>query len=223
LLHDLLAPIVQWMTSLMQASGNFGVAFLMALNSACIPLPSEVIMPFAGYLCSAAVPEGKRLTIIGISLSGAVGATIGSVAAYLAGMAGGRPFLMKYGKYLLIRRRDLDRADYWFAHYGDWAIFISRMLPIIHTFISFPAGIARMPFWRFLALTFVGSIPWCWGLGYVGLLLGDRWEEVGAWLKRFDLAIAAACVGLFALWLWHHLRPEHEPAEPAGAAAPSES
>ena len=138
-----------------------GIALLMAIESACIPLPSELIMPFSGYLVSTG-----DFNIHSASIAGAVGCAIGSAVAYWVGVWGGRPFLERYGRYVLIRRKDLDMADRFFERWGMWAVFISRLLPVIRTFISCSAGISRMPFVPFLILSFVGSVPWCYLLTY---------------------------------------------------------
>ncbi|MEI7621568.1 MAG: DedA family protein [Candidatus Moraniibacteriota bacterium] len=164
--------------------GYFGVAIMMAIESMCIPLPSEIIMPFAGYL----VLEG-RFTLWGVSLAGAIGCVVGSVIAYLVGAYGGRKFIEKYGKYFLITKHDLNLADNFFEKYGSSAIFFSRLLPVVRTFISLPAGIAKMNFSKFVIYSFVGSLPWCYFLAYLGLKLGSSWDTLGVYFHKFDLAI----------------------------------
>jgi membrane protein DedA with SNARE-associated domain len=155
--------------------GYGGVVLLMAIESACIPLPSEIIMPFSGYLVS----RGEmNLWLVG--LAGAVGCVLGSMVAYWVGMYGGRPLIEKYGRYLLISHHDLDLADRWFAKYGEVIVFVSRLLPAIRTFIAFPAGVARMNVPRFIIYTFAGSLPWCIGLAYVGQKLGEQWDRTHA-------------------------------------------
>jgi membrane protein DedA with SNARE-associated domain len=177
--------------SMIRGSGYFGIFLAMAIESACLPFPSEVIMPFAGFIVS----EG-RMTLVGITLAGALGNLFGSLVAYVIGIAGGRPFLEKYGKYLLISKHKLELADKWFSKYGDKAVFISRVLPIIRTFISLPAGIARMDIKKFIAYTFVGSVPWCLFLGYLGVLLGPKWNILKKYFHILDAVIIAAVVGL---------------------------
>src|SRR5437867_8243312 len=152
------------------ALGYGGIILLMAIESACIPLPSEIIMPFSGYL----VYTGE-LNLWLVSVAGAIGCVLGSLLAYWVGMYAGRPFIEKYGRYVLISRHDLDLADRWFARYGEAIIFTSRLLPVIRTFIAFPAGVARMNLTRFVLYTFAGSLPWCLGLAYVGQKLGEQW------------------------------------------------
>jgi membrane protein DedA with SNARE-associated domain len=164
--------------------GYFGVAIMMAIESMCIPLPSEIIMPFAGYLVFTG-----RFTLWGVALAGAIGCVIGSVIAYLVGAYGGRKFIEKYGKYFLITEHDLNLADNFFEKYGVSAIFFSRLLPVVRTFISLPAGIAKMNFSKFVIYTFAGSLPWCYFLAYLGLKLGSSWDTLGVYFHKFDLAI----------------------------------
>ncbi|MBP6963314.1 MAG: DedA family protein [Armatimonadetes bacterium] len=188
-----------------EAMGYVGVAALMAIESACIPLPSEIIMPFSGYLVSTG-----KLNLHGVSLAGAFGCAVGSAVAYLAGMLGGRPFVEKYGRYVLIRARDIDKADRWFTRHGEATVFISRLLPVIRTFISFPAGVARMNFLRFIVYSFVGSVPWCYFLAYVGKVLGDNWQSIRTYFHGADVIIGIVLLVGFALWLYHHLQPDKE-------------
>jgi membrane protein DedA with SNARE-associated domain len=176
----------------------------MAIESACIPLPSEIIMPFSGYL----VYTG-RFNLWAVGVAGAVGCVLGSLVAYWVGMYGGRPLIEKYGRYILISRHDLDLADRWFARYGEIIIFISRLLPAIRTFIAFPAGVARMNLTRFIIYTFAGSLPWCIGLAYVGQLLGEQWdknETLKSWFHRFDFVIGIIILAAAAWWIWRHVK-----------------
>ena len=186
------------------ALGYFGIVLLMAIESACIPLPSEIIMPFAGYLVSTG-----QMNIWIVGVAGAVGCVLGSMVAYWAGMYGGRPLIEKYGRYVLLSRHDLDIADRWFAKYGEVIVFTARLLPAIRTFIAFPAGVARMNIPRFIFYTFAGSLPWCLGLAYVGQLLGEKWnkdETLKTWFHRFDFAIGIVVVLLAAWWIWRHIK-----------------
>lgn len=164
--------------------GYPGVALMMAIESACIPLPSEIIMPFSGYLVSTG-----EFTLWGVSLAGAVGCVVGSILAYWVGYYGGRPMAEKYGKYVLITPHDLDIADKFFNKYGNFAVFFSRMLPVVRTFISLPAGIARMNFPKFIIYTFLGSLPFTYILAYVGKKLGDNWNTLGVYFHKFDVII----------------------------------
>ncbi len=181
------------------AMGYAGIVLMMAIESACIPLPSEIIMPFSGYLVFAG-----RFGLIGTAVAGAAGCVVGSVAAYYAGVYGGRPFLMKYGRYVLITEKELDTADRFFARYGDAAIFISRLLPVVRTFISLPAGISKMNFPKFVIYTFVGSFPWCLGLSWVGMKLGENWNTLGRYFHRFDAVIGVFIAMGVAWFLWRH-------------------
>ncbi|MFL6210296.1 MAG: DedA family protein [Pyrinomonadaceae bacterium] len=184
--------------------GYGGVVLLMAIESACIPLPSEVIMPFSGYL----VYTG-RFNLWLVAVAGAVGCVVGSMVAYWVGMYGGRPLIEKYGRYVLISHRDLDLADRWFGRYGEIIIFASRLLPVVRTFIAFPAGVARMNVPRFIIYTFLGSLPWCLGLAYVGQLLGAEWdknEALKAWFHRFDFVIGLVILAAAAWWVWRHIK-----------------
>ena len=178
---------------------------LMAIESACIPLPSEIIMPLAGWM----LVKNQSLSAIHILSAGAYGAlgcVIGSIIAYGVGMWGGRPLLEKYGKYILVSRHDLDLADRWFNKYGSWSIFLSRLLPVIRTFISLPAGIARMHFVKFLVYTFIGSFIWCAGLAYGGYLLGEHWEQIRTIMRPFDPFIIAIIIVLIAFYIYRHVK-----------------
>ena len=192
----LLSTFVIWIIS---SLGYTGIVVAMAIESACIPLPSEVIMPFSGYLVS----QG-RFTLWGVSLAGALGCTLGSAVAYIAGAYGGRPFILKYGRYFFITAHEMDRADRWFARYGMAATFISRLLPVIRTFISLPAGIARVPLVPFLCYAFLGSLPWSWALAYVGMLLGEHWDRVGGVLHSLDAVVVVALAAGAVWFVWRH-------------------
>jgi len=209
-LESILTPVVSWVTSQIASLGYLGVVIMMAIESACIPLPSEVIMPFAGYLTIKTPQNPQPMTLLGAAVAGAVGCVIGSIAAYYAGCYGGRPFIEKYGKYVLIRAKDLDRADAWFAKYGNAAIFVSRLLPVVRTFISFPAGIAKMRMPTFIVYTFLGSLPWCYALAYVGRMLGERWDSIKSYFHDADIVIAAIIVIGIAFYIYHHLKPEKQ-------------
>jgi len=177
----------------------------MAIESACIPLPSELIMPFAGWMLIKNLSLPVTYTLVA-GAYGALGCTIGSIIAYGVGMWGGRPFLDKYGKYILISRHDLDLADRWFDKSGSWAIFVSRLLPVVRTFISLPAGIAKMHFVKFLIYSFLGSFIWCTGLAYGGYQLGEYWEQIRTVMRPFDSLFGALIVALIGLYIYRHLR-----------------
>lgn len=182
-----------------------GVVVLMAIESACIPLPSELIMPLAGWMLIKEKSLAAIYTLVA-GAYGALGCTVGSIIAYAVGIWGGRPFLEKYGKYVLISRRDLDLAVQWFDKRGSWAIFISRLLPVVRTFISLPAGIAKMHFAQFLIYTFIGSFIWCTGLAYGGYLLGEHWEQIRTAMRPFDLSIGVLIIALIAFYIYRHVK-----------------
>jgi len=199
-LIEILSAII---VAVISTLGYSGIVLLMAIESACIPLPSEIIMPFAGYLVSTG-----QMNIWFVALAGAIGCVLGSLVAYWVGMKGGRPLIEKYGRYVLVSKHDLDLADRWFSKYGEAIIFTSRLLPAIRTFIAFPAGVARMDLKRFVIYTFAGSLPWCLGLAYVGQLLGEKWNKddtLKTWFHRFDFLIGIAAVILAAWWIWRHV------------------
>jgi membrane protein DedA with SNARE-associated domain len=184
--------------------GYSGIVLLMAIESACIPLPSEIIMPFSGYLVSTV-----QMNLWAVGFAGALGCVLGSLVAYGVGSRGGRPLIEKYGRYVLVSPHDLDLADRWFGNYGEIIVFVSRLLPAIRTFIAFPAGVARMNLKRFVIYTFAGSLPWCLGLAYVGQLLGAKWNKddtLKTWFHRFDFLIGIAAVLLASWWIWRHVR-----------------
>jgi len=203
LIAKIIGILSAFIVAVISTLGYSGIVLLMAIESACIPLPSEIIMPFSGYL----VHTGQfNLWLVG--LAGAVGCVLGSLVAYYVGMYGGRPLIEKYGRYVLVSHHDLDLADRWFSKYGEVIVFASRLLPVIRTFIAFPAGIARMNLKRFVIYTFLGSLPWCIGLAYVGQLLGEQWdknEALKSWFHRFDFVIGIIGVLAAGWWIWRHV------------------
>lgn len=206
MLGKLLALLAGFLISTISTLGYGGIVLLMAIESACIPLPSEIIMPFSGYL----VFRGEFVLWL-VAVSGAVGCVLGSLVAYWVGAYGGRPLVEKYGRYILVSHHDLALADRWFGRHGDVIILIGRLLPVVRTFIAFPAGVARMPLVKFIIYTFVGSLIWCWALAWVGLRLGEHWDTLGVWFHRFDGVIAGLII-LGAVWyIWRHLRQRGRP------------
>ena len=171
----------------------------MIVESACIPLPSEIIMTFSGYL----VYIGK-FGFWQVVFAGSLGNLVGAVLVYWIGITGGRDFVAKYGRYLLISRHDVEKADRFFNRYGDRTVLISRMLPIIRTFISLPAGIARMNFTKFALFSFIGSIPWCIMLAYVGFVLGEKWQSIEQYFRQFDILIGVVLIVALIYWLRGH-------------------
>jgi len=189
--------------------GYVGVVIAMAIESAAIPIPSELILPFAGWTVSRGIIEpltGGHWTYWGAVLAGVIGNTAGSLVSYAVGAFGGRPLLERYGKYVLISTHDLDTADRWFSRWGDLTVFFSRMLPIVRTFISVPAGIARMPLWRFLVFSIAGAIPWVMLLVWAGMILGDNWQDLKHQLRGLDYIVAGLIVLGVALFVWRHVR-----------------
>jgi membrane protein DedA with SNARE-associated domain len=210
---DLLAALEQYiipfLMNLYGLLGYGGVFLAMAIESCCIPLPSEIVLPMAGWM----VARGQFdlwLTVI----AGTVGCTVGSVACYAIGAYGGRPLLQRYGKYVLISMDDLDTAERWFKKYGEAAVFFSRMLPVVRTFISLPAGITRMNFGKFVLYSTIGSFPWTLALVYVGKLLGDNWAEVRKTLSGLDYVIVAVIVAVIALYVYRHVRKSARAKDP---------
>ncbi|GAB7563173.1 DedA family protein [Methylobacillus methanolivorans] len=201
MLEKIIAAVAAWIMGIISTMGYGGIVLLMAIESACIPLPSEIIMPFAGYL----VFTGE-LTLWGVALAGAVGCVVGSIPAYYLGMFGGRPLVEKYGKWVLISHHDLHLADRWFAKYGEIIIFIGRLLPAVRTFIAFPAGVARMAMGKFIAYTFAGSLIWCYFLAYAGMKFGQHWEALEVYFHQFHMVLVVAGV-IFAVWyIRRHLK-----------------
>jgi membrane protein DedA with SNARE-associated domain len=205
LLDSIIAPLATLIIATISSIGYLGIVILMAIESACIPLPSEIIMPFSGYLVSTG-----RFNLLLVATAGALGCNVGSTIAYMVGYYGGRPLVEKWGAYVLVSRQDLAWVDGFFGRFGSITVFVSRLLPVVRTFIALPAGIARMPQAKFQLYTFLGSWPWCYALAYVGLKLGEHWNsdpELRAFMHRFDAAIVAVIV-LGVIWYvrrhWKH-------------------
>jgi len=197
-MQHVIDPIVTWCTHLIGNWGLPAVFVLMLLESACIPIPSEAIMPFAGF----AVSQG-HMSLAGIVLAGVAGNLCGSWVSYGVGYRGGRPFVERYGRYVLLRIHHLELAERFFARYGPITVFFARMVPIVCTFISLPAGFGRMRFWKFTLYTVMGSLPWVLMLGFVGEKLGSNWKKIDPLLHYLDYAVVVAVV---ALVVWMVLR-----------------
>ncbi len=192
MISNVLEALAIWIQGVISAMGYTGVGGLMAIESACIPLPSEVIMPFAGSL----IPAG-RFTLWGCALAGAIGCVVGSIPAYYLGAYGGRALILRYGRYILLSKEHLDWAEHFFYKRGDITVFVARLLPVVRTFIAFPAGVAKMPMGKFVAYTFAGSLPWCLGLAWVGMKLGEHIDQLKPWFHRFDAVLVV--IGLVAV------------------------
>lgn len=201
MIAKILAILSGFVISTISAMGYTGIVLLMAIESACIPLPSEVIMPFSGYL----VHTG-RFNLWWVATAGAIGCNVGSVVAYELGYYGGRRLVMKYGKWILLSQTDVDWADRFFARYGSAAVFLGRLLPVIRTFIALPAGIARMPRVPFHLYTFAGSWPWCFALAWLGMKAGENWRYLGKYFHQFDVVIGAVLLIGGAWFVWTHIK-----------------
>ena len=199
--EKILAILFLFIKTVIGTTGYAGIALLMAIESACIPLPSELIMPFAGYL----VFEGK-LSLFWAATAGAVGCNLGSLISYEIGYHGGRPLVEKFGSYILLGRRELDWAESFFRRGGQVTVLIGRLLPVVRTFIALPAGIARMPRGRFHLYTFLGSWPWCFGLAYLGMKLGENWRSLGQYFHKFDAVIGVLLLLGVVYFVYSHWR-----------------
>lgn len=208
----ILAVLFQFITHVIDMGGYAGIAVLMGIESACIPLPSEIIMPFAGYLVYK-----QRFDLVWAATAGAIGCNLGSVIAYWIGAKGGRPLVERYGRWVLMNNHDLHRMTYFFNKYGSMTVLVARLLPIVRTFIAFPAGIAKMPQLRFHLYTFIGSWPWCFALAYAGMKLGERWHTDPRFEQAFHRGHVVVEVVLLAaiVWfVWSHLdRRRHSGAQ----------
>ncbi len=205
MLEKLITIIAAWIMSVISTMGYGGIVLLMAIESACIPLPSEIIMPFAGFL----VFKGE-MNLWLVALAGAIGCVAGSIPAYYVGMFGGRPLAEKYGKYILLSKRDLDYADHLFEKHGEIIIFVARMLPAIRTFIAFPAGVVRMNMPKFIFYTFVGSFIWCVLLAYAGMKFGENWVSLKVYFHEFHYLIALAGLFFIAWYVRRHFKQESQ-------------
>jgi membrane protein DedA with SNARE-associated domain len=204
MLEHVMSVLVPAIIEVISAGGYLGIAVLMAIESACIPLPSEIIMPFAGYLVSTG-----RFTLIAAATAGALGCNIGSTIAYYIAASGGRKAFERWGSYVLVGHAELDQAERFFARYGSITVFIGRLLPVVRTFIAFPAGLARMPMMKFQIYTFLGSWPWCFALAYIGLVLGQRWDSDPTFRRvfhQFDAVIVVVILAGAGWFVWSHWR-----------------
>lgn len=205
--------MLEWLehfiTDTIGAYGYLAIFVLMMLESALIPIPSEVTMVFGGFL----VARGE-LDFVAVGMIGAVANVVGSWLAYYLGRVGGRPLAERWGRYIFLRKKELDRADQWFEERGELTVFVTRLLPVIRTFISFPAGVSRMPFWRFTIYTFLGCVPWSFALAWAGVLLGDNWEVFLRHSRPVVIGVGVATAALIGWWLWRRaVARKHERAE----------
>ena len=208
--EKIIGVLASFIIAVISATGYLGIALLMGIESACIPLPSEIIMPFSGYLVYAG-----RFQLLWVATAGAIGCNLGSAVAYWVGAHGGRPLVERFDSYVLLSRRDLDRTTRFFDKYGSITVFLARLLPVVRTFIALPAGIARMPLWRFHIYTFLGSWPWCFVLAYVGMRLGQSWDtdpRFKAVFHRFHLGVEVALLAAILWFVWSHWKHRNETA-----------
>jgi membrane protein DedA with SNARE-associated domain len=197
----ILSVLSSFVINTISSLGYMGIVLLMGIESANIPLPSEVIMPFSGYL----VYSG-RFSLFWIAIAGGMGCLLGSLLSYWVGAVGGRPLIEKYGKYILMSKHDLDIADRWFARWGMSAVFIGRLLPVIRTFISFPAGIARVNLFSFSIYSFVGSVIWSYFLGWIGFKLGENWNNLKSYFHGADYIIGGLIIAGIVWWIARHIK-----------------
>jgi membrane protein DedA with SNARE-associated domain len=212
--EKIITALAGFIIAVIGAGGYAGIALLMGIESACIPLPSEIIMPFAGYQVYLG-----HLNLYAVATAGALGCNLGSVVAYWIGAWGGRPLVERFGRYVLLSRQDLDRTTHYFEKYGSITVLVGRLLPVVRTFIALPAGIAKMPQLRFHIYTFVGSWPWCFVLAYAGAKLGEHWDtdpRFKAIFHRFHLGVELVLVAGMVWFLWSHL--SHRQRDEASAA-----
>ena len=214
--------VIPFLNGLYGTVGYLGVLVAMAIESAMIPLPSELILPYAGFLVS---DPSQLEPITGgtwnywiVVVVATAGNTLGSLVAYVIGAYGGRPFLERYGRYLLIRPHEIELADRFFADHGGATVFVGRLLPVVRTFISFPAGVARMPLGRFIVYSTAGALPWSMLLVYAGTVLGANWVDIRHALQPFDLAIAIAVVAAVVLFVWWRLGMPGRPGRARGTS-----
>lgn len=201
----ILLAITGFITSVISSMGYTGVALLMAIESAAVPLPSEVIMPFSGFLVTSG-----RFSLLGLALAGAIGSVIGSLVTYALGYYGGRRLILRYGRYVLISPEDLAMTERFFARFGSLSSLIGRVLPVVRTFISIPAGIGKVPLKPFVFYTFVGSFVWSYFLAWLGMIMGDNWHGLETYFRKFDLIVGIVLVAGIAWWIWRHFRRRKE-------------
>ena len=198
---DIINALAQFVTHVIGILGYPGTFLLMMFEACGIPIPSEIIMPFSGFLVATG---GMVLWIV--ILAGVLGDLMGAILAYWIGYRGGRPLIEKYGKYFLVSVHDLDIADKWFKRYGQATVFFGRLLPVVRTYISFPAGISKMDLKKFMTFTFLGALPWIGVLAWLGVKMGDNWELIREKMHRFDTTILVLLILLVILYVWRHLK-----------------
>lgn len=209
--EKILGVLAHFIIAVISAGGYAGITLLMAIESACVPLPSEIIMPFSGYLVFMG-----RFNLVWVATAGAIGCNLGSAVAYWIGAYGGRPMVERFGRFVLLDKHDLDRTTRFFSKYGSVTVFVARLLPVVRTFIALPAGIAKMPQLRFHIYTFLGSWPWCFALAYAGMKLGQGWETDPRFkliFHQFHTVVVVFLLAGIAWFLWSHLKGRSRSAE----------
>jgi len=199
MIADMIAAVTHFITGTIDAWGYIGVGLLMAIESAAIPLPSEIIMPFAGVSV-----ESGRFTLTGLALAGAFGSVIGSLVTYAVGFYGGRPLIQKYGRLVFISEHDLAATERFFSRFGKWSTLVGRILPVVRTFISIPAGIGKEPLLPFTVFAFAGSFVWSYFLAWLGLKLGDNWHVLESYFRKLDVIIVLVIGGFIIFLGWRH-------------------
>jgi membrane protein DedA with SNARE-associated domain len=201
MIEQIIFYVTTFITNTIDSMGYIGVVILMGIESAAIPLPSEIIMPFSGFLAATG-----RFTLFGLALAGAIGSVLGSWITYALGYYGGRPLVIRYGRYVLITQHDLEMSERFFARFGSWSTFIGRMLPIVRTFISVPAGIAKEPIVSFTVAAFVGSFIWSYFLAWLGFRFKENWHSLETYFRQFDVLIVAIIIVFIIWWIRRHLK-----------------
>ncbi len=218
----MIATLLEWLSAFIIAVistlGYPGIVLLMILENIFMVLPSEIIMAFAGYL----VWTG-RFNLWWVATLGALGCNVGSSVIYYVGAKGARPFLLRYGKYLLISRREIEMADGWFEKYGHWTVFVSRLIPMIRSLIALPAGVARMNFLKFNVYTFAGSWLWCYGIAYAGYKLGSHWPTLEVYFHKFDYVIGGLLVAGILAYVWLYLKNRNRDRKAVSEILPEKS
>lgn len=208
-MHHLHHAVTSWILGVIAHLGYAGLYAGMLGQAVGVPLPSELMLSFAGYLASTHV-----LQLLPVIIAGTAGDTSGAIIAYLVGYYGGRPLLLKFGRLLFVREKEIDRADRWFARYGSRTVLICKLLPGVRAFGSFPAGVTRMAVAPFLAYTLLGSVIWCVFFAEIGFILGKNWVLLGAYARPLTFILLGLVVATIVGWIWIHFRAERQGARP---------
>ena len=213
--------LLTFIKNLLGTIGYPGIFLLMAIEGFGIPIPSELTMPFSGFLASAA--GGSKFAMPAVVVVGTLGEVAGGVVAYCLGYFGGRPVLGRYGHLVFLAEEELETGERWFRRYGDWVVFVTRLLPAIRSFIALPAGVVRMPFWRFLIYSALGSAIWCTVLAIIGHALGQHWQSISTQARKFDVVIVIVVAALIGFAVYKRLTGGHREESDRGRVAASDS